>query len=618
MSFTSSEIQKKLERGAFSIHIAHKRIEALQAEIAEHEEQMYDTARSLYDNEGLVEAAIAMAQMSIPALESRALKIVVENSQASPTPGTGGEALAHLLDASLNSDVPPPADGDGSATDEDPVVVEPVSDGTGLAKLYTEEFFGVEVPASQIDFARQIKHEAAVSVKQNTKNNTYASDRGKNAWRKALFTRARAEYLKNGVPTDGMEVTSDDDASEEIVAEIVPQTEVVIADVVEQSSDDAAVSEQVVEDEVDEVTEADEADEVVDPVTANVDDENVVDEADEDLSGNLDAVATVEDDDQQWSPETEDALVTEVSAEISESAPNELADIPFFDEPTTDVAVAEDHTDEAPDEVVSTVNDDHTLSITDTFFADDDVPVLDPISFEDETSDHSDHDDLIVTEEPEDIDVPDFDPDAELFDEKTSETPVEDTPSALRDEPVALEAAPAFVEERAAEVAQQPAPEASRRAVPISSIPVHQRPGAPRPQATTPVRSQPGGAPGRVVTVPGPRPAPSTPQQSVASTAAPAPVSTVAPAPSAPSRAAPARTAPARTGEAPPRTHGYGAKVPAPPGLDEAIRERDAAAVKAASASAASTPSAPARPGAAPARPGAPRGPLFTKPSFSR
>ncbi|TLX17237.1 hypothetical protein [Rhizobium sp. MHM7A] len=626
MSLTSSEIQKKLERGAFSIHIAHKRIEALKAEIAEHEEQMYDTARSLYDNEGLVEAAIAMAQMSIPTLELRASKLVAENSQSSPSPVTGGEALTHLIDASVNSVVPPLVDGDGSSTDEDAVAVEPVTDGTGLAKLYAEEFFGVEVPASQIDFAREIKHEAAVSVKQNTKNNTYASDRGKNAWRKALFTRARAEYLKNGVPADGTAATPEVDTPEETVVEIVPETEPVIADIVEQSFDDATVSEQVPEGDVDEVTEVEEADEVVEPVSADVDDQNVVDEADEALPDDLDIVEEAIDDDQQWSPETENAFVSETSEEISEPASAGFADIPFFDEPTTDVAAAEERTDEVPDEAVSTVNDDHTLSIADTFFADDDVPVLDPISFEDETSDHFDHDDLTTAEEPEDIDVPDFDPNAELFDEKTPENSVEDTPSAPRDEPVAVETTPAFAEERAAEAAHQPVPEASRRAVPISSIPAHQRPGAPRPHAATSARPQPGGAPGRVVTVPGPRPAPSTPQQPVASTAAPAaspaPVSTAAPAPSAPSRAVPSRSAPARTGEAPPRTHGYGAKVPAPPGpgLDEAIRERDAAAAKAATASAASTPSAPARPGAAPVRPGpgAPRGPLFTKPSFGR
>jgi hypothetical protein len=631
MSFTSSEIQKKLERGAFSIHIALKHIEALKAEIAGHEEQMYDTARSLYDNEVLVDAAIAMAQMSIPTLELRASKIVAGTGQSSLSPATGEETVT-LIDASLNSVVPPVVDGDGLNADDEVSVVEQVAEGAGLAKIHADEFFGVEVPVSQLDLARDIKHEAAVSVKQNTKNNTYASDRGKNAWRKALFTRARAEYLKNGVPTDGVDASSENAASETTIVDTVLEVEVTLAEVVEDAAvevtedqavevDAVEVSEEVTEaDEavvaVEADVEADEVEIVAESVLVEIEDQNTVtetfdDQSDDEQVANVVLADVADEQDHDWLPETADDHIDAVNV-VSGPVSAGLADIPFFDDPAN---VADDQDDAVAEDLISTVNDDHTLSITDTFFAedDDDVPILDPISFDD---DASGHDDDSSSDELEDIDVPDFDPNAELFDEKT---PVaEHVMSEPFEETVIAEPVVVQTEESNEAPAPEPIQEASRRAVPISSIPAHQRPGAPRPQTATPARPQPGGASGRVVTAPSPRPVSTPPQSPTTSTAAPvvAPASPAS-APSSASRVAPARAAPARTVEPPTRTHGFGAKVPAPPGLDEAIRERDAAV---AAAKAAVTPAAPAKPVASPVRPGptAPRGVPFTKPSFNR
>lgn len=633
MLLTSSEIQKKLERGAFLIHVAHKQIEALQAQIAAHEEQMHDTAQSLYGNPALVEAAIAMANMSIPALEMKASKIVAE-SQSSTVSTSSEDELNGLLDPSTpaqSSDL----DGDDLNGDDDTVVVEPATDGNTLAKLHTEEFFGVEVPASQIELAREIKHEAAVSVKQNTKNNTYASDRGKNAWRKALFTRARAEYLKAGVPSDGAEdptaigTVEDTDVIEEAAAEAITEVDAAAADeAVELSVHSATDDVDVAEVETDEPTDLDAS--VEDDQSTPTGDAIVAVEPEDDHASEAEVVeAELEPgadenlDDADWLPVSEDASASNASDEVAETSSAGFVDIPFFDEES----VASADVDETPVEIPSTVNDDHTISITDTFFNDDDVPVLDPISFEEETGSLSGHDDMSGPDEPEDIEVPDFDPNAELFDGDTETVAVE-AQAVVADEPVvAGEVAQTFANERIAEATQQMTPEASRRAVSISSLPPHQRPGAPRPQSSIPVRPQPGAASGRVVTVPGPRPSPSA-QQQTAVAASPTPATPVAvspapaaPAPPAPTRAAPSRGAPSRSGDTPQRAHGYGANVPAPAGLDEAIRERDAAeaaAKAAASSTSSSAPSAPARPSAPPARPSAPRGPAFTKPSFGR
>ncbi len=635
MLLTSSEIQKKLERGAFLIHVAHKQIEALQAQIAAHEEQMHDTAQSLYGNPALVEAAIAMANMSIPALEMKASKIVAE-SQSSTTSTSSEDELNGLLDPSTSaqsSDL----DGDEFSGDDDTVVVEPVTDGNTLAKLHTEEFFGVEVPASQLELAREIKHEAAVSVKQNTKNNTYASDRGKNAWRKALFTRARAEYLKAGVSSDGAEDPSavdtveDTDVVETAAVEAIAEGDAAAVDAMElsvHSATDKADAAEVYSDEptdLDAPVEDDQSTPVGDAVVADEPEDDHASET-EVVEAELEAVADEHLDDADWLPGSEDDSASDDS-EVLEASSAGFVDIPFFDEPTE--AVASTVADEAAVEIPSTVNDDHTISITDTFFNDDDVPVLDPISFEEETVQISDHDEMSASEsdEPEDIDVPDFDPNAELFDGDT-EAVASEAIAVTADEPVvAREVAETFANERLAEATQQMTPEASRRAVSMSSIPPHQRPGAPRPQGSIPARPQPGSASGRVVTVPGPRPSAPAPQQTaVAASSTPVKSLAVSPAPAAPAaqaptRAAPSRGAPSRSGDTPQRAHGYGANVPAPAGLDEAIRERDAAeaAAKAvASSTSSSAPSAPVRPSAPPARPGAPRGPAFTKPSFGR
>ena len=617
MLLTSSEIQKKLERGAFLIHIAHKRIEALQAQIAEHEEQMHDTAQSLYDNPALVEAAIAMANMSIPALELKASKFVAEN-QSSKAPVSAEDALTAVLDP-VTSVQSSDQDGDDLSGDDDATVVELATDGSNLVKLNTEEFFGVDVPASQVELAREIKHEAAVSVKQNTKNNTYASDRGKNAWRKALFTRARAEYLKAGVPSevsedvDALEADNDTVLVDESAIEAVSEPQVVMDDVVEQSVSTTSGIADATEADGKEPTDLDTAS-TVDDMTTEV-------EADDEAFAQTEIVEAeaehIEDPDADWLPGSDvDSLAVDPNDNLETSSAG-FVDIPFFDE-TADV-VASSASVEISGELPSTDKDDHTISITETFFNDDDVPVLDPISFDEETITGSDHDDI---SEPEDIDVPDFDPDAELFDGDTETVAIEPQVVEAASSVAVDEASQTFNEERTAEVNQQITPEAARRAVSISSIPAHQRPGAPRPQGSIPARLQPGAASNRVVTVPGPRLTAPAQQQSVvkASPATPAPV-VATPAAAAPNRAAPSRGAPSRSGEPPQRTHGYGAKVPAPPGLDEAIRERDAAeaaAKAAASSTPSSTVSAPARPSAPPARPGAPRGPAFTKPSFNR
>lgn len=602
MSFTSSEIQKKLERGAFSIHIALKQIEALKAEIAGYEDQMYETARSLYENEQLVEASIAMAQMSIPALEMRASKIVAGNNAAVSFSKLGESENVSYQDVDLLVGEDGVSSGLNSVgTDDETNVVDLPSEGVDYAKIHVDEFFGVEVPVSQFDLAREIKREAAVSAKQNTKNNTYASDRGKNAWRKALFTRARADYLANG------SVYDEKNLDEAVVRdELEPVTTELPVSIIDSIDDYAETSDTV--------------DKVVDASSVYLD---VVEETNELVAEAVDREAQI-DFTASEPVNVEDVIETAFETEVEPESnltiyspedvvdpvvveAREFDDIPFFGEEPA--ASSSEQVDASP--AISTVNDDKTLSIDDTFFPDDDIPVMEALTFEDETP-HQD--DSMSFDELQDIDVPDFDPDAELFDDKISSPTVEVMSNSLS----VSETVETISNDRpsitvsAEEKASMTAPVLSPRVVSISSLPAHQRPGAPRPQAapnSAPSRPQPGSSSSRVVTVPPPRP-----DQPAATTIAP---TRPASSPVAPSRSAPARTPSSRTPETSSRTHGYGAKVPAPDGLEEAIRERDAAA-KAATQSV-QTP--PARPGSAPARPspGVPRPNLpFTKPSFGR
>ncbi|WP_315923064.1 hypothetical protein [Mesorhizobium sp. SP-1A] len=91
---------------------------------------------------------------------------------------------------------------------------------------HKEQYFGENVPPARIAEADEIVAQASSYVAQGRKGNPYGSDRGKNAWRKALFTAAfnhiatksgvtvvsedEADLTQPGPSVEAMEVKADD------------------------------------------------------------------------------------------------------------------------------------------------------------------------------------------------------------------------------------------------------------------------------------------------------------------------------------------------------------------------------------------------------------------------
>jgi len=91
---------------------------------------------------------------------------------------------------------------------------------------HKEQYFGENVPPARIAEADEIVAQASAYVAQGRKGNPYGSDRGKNAWRKALFTAAFNHIAtKSGVTSfseeDGLTPSDPSVASTEVKADDV-------------------------------------------------------------------------------------------------------------------------------------------------------------------------------------------------------------------------------------------------------------------------------------------------------------------------------------------------------------------------------------------------------------
>lgn len=87
-----------------------------------------------------------------------------------------------------------------------------------------DKYFGANVPSSRVLEAEEILVQVASYVSQGRKGNPFANDRGKNAWRKALFNAAYVSMVANGVEhaaaaesMDSTEVESAEVSSESFV-----------------------------------------------------------------------------------------------------------------------------------------------------------------------------------------------------------------------------------------------------------------------------------------------------------------------------------------------------------------------------------------------------------------
>lgn len=129
--------------------------------------------------EELGEAALRMAALTVAALPvaPQAAPAVLEQTQ-SPA------AVVSAFTPPVAVSHPVPAPSAAAAPSEE--VVQPKT-SEAPAKI---ELYGIDVPPSRMQEAAEITAQASAMFSQGRKTNPYASDRGKNAWRKALYKAA--------------------------------------------------------------------------------------------------------------------------------------------------------------------------------------------------------------------------------------------------------------------------------------------------------------------------------------------------------------------------------------------------------------------------------------------
>jgi hypothetical protein len=531
----------------------------------------------------LAPAAIMMAERSLPSI----VALVAQKEQQAASDGGNIPSSPQVTSTTVE---PGPVLVEPSYLQPPAPVATPIAENDAV--VTSDDFLGVAVPAGRTDEAYDILEEAKTSFRQGQKNNPYATNRGKNSWRNALFAKALENFYEAGLGDDDEQVSV---TTETFLAEMP------VFDDYETATENS----------VSEVDEVDPVDDilVVEPVV--IDAEALAASSDEDLSDapsdNLsEALASDVDanDEDYHEPD-----ILEHSEDIDDAVASDAFDshLPDFDEVPDDVDDADSAVEFRPESValVDVVDSEtrqetspnQTFTLDETFFSDD-VAHSDPLTIENEA------------------------------------TQVETIVSEPAVVPVAVPSVAPVADDMTGVPMRIP-PSAAARAVSVASLPPAMRPGAMvRPQhqpASTVVEQAPTAAPApqsrpvmaRPATpVSVPRPAAVVPAPTVTKS-----VETAPPAPEPASSQLAARPTPAsapRPGFARPqpsapvpvvnRQPGYGASVTkAPEGLEKALEEQRLAE----EAKANGTASAPASRPIAPPRPGAPIRPSFA-PSIRR
>lgn len=536
----------------------------------------------------LAPAAIMMAERSLPSI----VALMAQKEQAAATAVTDTEQSQATVPTSTSAD---PA----RALVEPAHLQPPIPVVEADAVVTSDDFLGVAVPAGRTDEAYDILEEAKTSFRQGQKSNPYATNRGKNSWRNALFAKALENYFETGL---GEGVGTDDHGS--VATEgFVVETPVFDDDHDENDLDaDASL-------DVDPVNDAS----VAVPVIIEV--EAAAVSSDEDLSSAPAAaiVETDEDaDEDDHEPEAfEPAEDIDHSAAIDafdnhlpdfDEIPDDLDDADTAIEPVNDVVTP---VDAATSETAQETSLDQTFTLDETFFSDD-VAHSDPLTIETEPSLVEDLVSEPAAVSPSVTPVADdmtgapmrIPPSAAARAVSVASLPPAMRPGAMaRPQPTPAAAKPLDASNPAV-VEQAPAVASAPQARPVMARPVSSV-SAPRPAvvAPAPVTTKP------VETVQ-PTPQPSPAQVAARPTQAPVPAPAAGPRPGF-ARPQPSTPAPVAN-----RQPGYGATVTkAPDGLEKALEEQRKAEEAKANGSAAPAP----RP-IAPPRPGAPIRPSFAPP----
>lgn len=136
-----------------------------------------------------------------------------------------GGSVASVPQAEPKQFPPPPPNSASVPSPPSALVAERESRERESVEAPTHEFFhGVKIPSSRRAEAEDIVSEARAVVAQGKKQNPYAADRGKNAWRGNLFRAVLADSLPSGSGGDTEESKQEPPPESAVAAPMASQS----------------------------------------------------------------------------------------------------------------------------------------------------------------------------------------------------------------------------------------------------------------------------------------------------------------------------------------------------------------------------------------------------------
>lgn len=181
VSVPASEIIREAEKQLIDAHKMRISAYNLLREAASVEEQARTiTIEAMGHENGLI--AFEMAKWSMSGVEGYAVNIDL--------PATKPAAVRPVSEQKNSAPAAATSEVRAMRTDVSHKTSPEIKTPPRTVSTHKEQYFGENVPPARIAEADEIVAQASSYVAQGRKGNPYGSDRGKNAWRKALFTAA--------------------------------------------------------------------------------------------------------------------------------------------------------------------------------------------------------------------------------------------------------------------------------------------------------------------------------------------------------------------------------------------------------------------------------------------
>ncbi len=346
----SSAIQQDIELEVFKASFFQEKAEALRQQILDLEEKAEfheSNAREIASAEfgiDLVEPSLQMAKLSVPFLKEKFKSRAQSFSSADVTQAENVRAeqgsISEDIDTASYENIAPISSSENDVDDN--------------ADADAAEFFGVEVPPSRRDEARDIIDEAIAAVRKKSKTNIYASGRGKNAWRKHLFAAAWVHFANNDATAEASEVSayqSQQQASDAVQTD-TSDMDAGLNHVVEESS--VISQEDIPSAHAENIEDAPEI-----PEFSSPDDPD----KSEELADEHDEHGITEEED-SWREDNSDEWTTSEDDDVVIAGLDDISD-----EIAIDIGSGDEYEQSEDSSEISVASDHVTFSIEDTFFS---------------------------------------------------------------------------------------------------------------------------------------------------------------------------------------------------------------------------------------------------------